>query len=57
MTIHDGPRSYALAIACLREKCIRFGQVAPSPNDAEERRWAAAGPVPDRDLDTVRVRE
>lgn len=57
MTISDGAASYSLAIACLREKCIRSGSIAPRSGDAIEAKWAKDGPVPDRDLETLKTRE
>ena len=49
MTRDDGTRSYALAIAALREKCVRAKQVAPIPGDADEARAAAAKLLAARD--------
>lgn len=50
----DGARSYDLGIAAIRERCIRRGQVAPRPGDADEQRWAREGDRPISQLDTVR---
>lgn len=50
----DGPKSYSLALAALREKCIRKREIQPRPGDADEARWAREGVVPDRELETVR---
>lgn len=51
----DGARSYDMAIAVLREKQIRAGNILPNPDNPEERRWAEEGRREDRDLDTVRA--
>lgn len=53
-TLFDGERSYALAIAALREIHVRAGKVQPLPERPDELRWAAEGPRPVADLDTVR---
>ena len=39
----DSYKSWRLAIAIMRERCIRSGQVKPDPADPEEVRWAAEG--------------
>lgn len=44
---------WKLAIATLREQCIRRGQVTPAPGDAREVRWASEGDVPANQLETV----
>jgi hypothetical protein len=50
----DGARSYDMAIAILREKQIRAGNILPNPHNPEETRWASEGFRPDSDLDTVK---
>ena len=50
----DGPRSYDLAHTAIRETCIRSGSLRPDPFRPDEMRWAAEGPRPARDLDSVR---
>ncbi len=54
MTIGDAPKSYALAIAAMREKGIRAGTIAPRAGDVLEAQWAAEGVVADRDLAAVK---
>lgn len=50
----DAASSYDFAIAVLREKNIRAGNILPCSYNPEEKRWAEEGPREDRDLDTVR---
>lgn len=42
----DARKCYDLAIAKLRELNIRRHNILPRPDDPEERRWAAEGPLP-----------
>jgi len=51
----DSRKCHALAIAALRELCIRRQQIQPSPDRPEERRWAAEGETAIRNLHTVRT--
>lgn len=53
----DGNKSYALALACMREKRIRNGSIRPSPVSEREQRWAREGAVADCDLETLRGSE
>lgn len=50
----DGRLSYDLAHAARRELLIRERKILPRQHDPEEQRWAAEGPCPIPDLDTVR---
>lgn len=49
----DGPKSYALAHACLREICIRSGSVKPADGDEVDARWQREGPVPNNRLESL----
>ena len=50
----DGPASYALAHAAIRETRIRAGTILPDPDRSDEMRWAAEGLRPAGQLDSVR---
>ena len=50
----NSARCHALALATAREIAVRAGEYQPSPANAREAAWAAAGPVPMPMLDTVR---
>jgi len=49
----DGLNSYLFGRACERELGIRAGRIAPEPQRPQEMAWAAEGPRPTGDLDTV----
>lgn len=49
----DGRASYDLAHGVIRERHIRSGEIPPLPGRPEEARWAVAGPVEDRNLETA----
>lgn len=49
----DSRKNYDLAIRVAREQCIRRRQIAPAPGNATEARWAAEGPRPASQLDTL----
>lgn len=51
----DSARSYDLAIATMREREIRLGNIKPLPTNADECRWAQEGPLVDV-IRTVRRR-
>jgi len=44
---------YALALAAIRERRVRAGEI--SPRNDQERRWADEGAVAPSQLDTVRA--
>jgi len=48
----DGPASFALGLAAMRERLVREGRAMPVTND--ERRQAAEGPRPLTELDCLR---
>lgn len=50
----DGRRNYALAIAAMREQCIRRGQIKPDAANPDEVRWAREGEVCPSQLDAVK---
>lgn len=49
----DSARCYSFAIASMREREIRLGNIKPIPTNAEECRWAEEG-LPVEVLETVR---
>jgi len=49
----DALTGYLLGCACERERGIRAGHIAPEPQRAHEAAWAAEGPRPTRELDTL----
>jgi len=51
----DSRKCHALAIAAMRELCIRRQQILPSPDNLDEQRWAAEGEIDVRQLHTVRT--
>ena len=47
-------RSWDLALATMRELCIRRRQILPREDHPDELRWAAAGPCELNELETLK---
>lgn len=50
----DSIRSWNLALASMRELCIRRKQIQPREDNPDEIRWAREGDVPVSQLETVK---